>query len=69
MKGKIVYLSSSEAWEFLKPRHYAGRRPSISEAFGWEINGNLVAVCTFGKPASAPLCRGICGEEHYKSVY
>lgn len=69
MKGKIVYLTSREAWEFLKPRHYAGRKPSISVAFGWEIEGKLVAVITFGKPASPYLCKGICGEEFSANVY
>lgn len=69
MKGEILYLTSKEAWEFLKPRHYAGRKPPISKAFGWKIDGELVAVCTFGKPASPPLCRGICGEENSKYVY
>lgn len=69
MKGKLIYLSSKEAWDFLKPRHYAGRKPPISKSFGWEINGELAAVCTFGKPASPPLCRGICGEENSKYVY
>ena len=69
MKGKITYLTSKEAWDFLKPRHYAGRKPQISKAYGWEIDGKLVAVCTFGKPASPSLCNGICGEEHSHSVY
>lgn len=69
MKGKVLYLSAQEAWDFLKPRHYAGRKPQISKAFGWEIGGQLVAVCTFGKPASPSLCRGICGEEYSSSVY
>ena len=69
MKGKVIYLTAKEAWDFLKPRHYAGRKPQISEAFGWEIDGELVAVCTFGKPASPPLCVGICGKEYSKDVY
>lgn len=69
MKGRIVNLTAKEAWDFLKPRHYAGRKPSISEAFGWIIENKLVAVCTFGKPASPFLCIGICGEKHYKCVY
>ena len=69
MRGKITYLTSKEAWDFLKPRHYSGRKPSISEAFGWEIDGELVAVCTFGKPASPCLCMGVCGEKHSASVY
>lgn len=69
MKGEILYLSAKEAWEFLKPRHYAGRKPQISKAFGWQIDNQLVAVCTFGKPASPSLCTGICGKEYSSSVY
>lgn len=69
MEGKIISLTSSEAWEFLKDKHYAGRKPSISKAFGWIIDENLVAVCTFGKPASNSLCVGICGKEYSKNVY
>lgn len=69
MKGELVNLTSSEAWEFLKPRHYAGRKPQISKAFGWVIDSELVAVCTFGKPASPPLCKGVCGPENSHSVY
>jgi hypothetical protein len=69
MKGEITYLTGSEAWEFLKDKHYAGRRPSISKAFGWVINGETVAVVTFGKPASPSLCFGICGEKHRSNVY
>lgn len=69
MKGNILYMSAKEAWEFLKPRHYAGRKPTISKAFGWEINYKLVAVCTFGKPASPSLCDGICGKGYSESVY
>jgi hypothetical protein len=33
------------------------------------IDNRLVAVCTFGKPASPPLCKGICGEKYSKHVY
>lgn len=69
MKGNILYLTSKEAWDFLRPRHYAGRKPQITEAFGWQINGRLVAVCTFGKPASPYLCFGICGKEWSNNVY
>lgn len=67
--GEIVCLDAKKAWEFLKPRHYAGRKPQISAAYGWIINGDLVAVCTFGKPASPFLCTGICGEKNSKFVY
>lgn len=69
MKGKLLYLTAKEAWEFLKPRHYAGRKPQITKAFGWSIEDELVAVCTFGKPASPFLCKGICGVDNAKDVY
>ena len=70
MKGNIKEIDYKSAVDFLLPRHYAGRIPTISRAFGWfESGGRLVAVCTFGKPASPFLCRGICGEQHAHSVY
>ena len=69
MNKEIIFLTAKQAWDFLKDKHYAGRKPPISKAFGWEIDGQLVAVCTFGKPASPTLCTGICGEEHSQSVY
>ena len=70
MKGNIEEIDYKSAVNFLLPRHYAGRIPTISKEFGWfEGGGRLVAVCTFGKPASPSLCRGICGEQHAKSVY
>jgi len=69
MKGKILQLSYKEACDFLLPRHYAGRKPVISKAFGWYINSMLVAVCSFGKPASPSLCKGIMGGEYSSNVY
>lgn len=69
MTGILQIISAKEAWEFIKPRHYAGRKPPISRAFGWYIKNELVAVCTFGKPASPSLCVGICGKENSQYVY
>lgn len=51
------------------PKHYAGRKPQVTKAFGWYEDDRLVAVCTFGKPASHQLCDGICGKEFSSSVY
>lgn len=51
------------------PKHYAGRKPQVTKAFGWYEDDRLVAVCTFGKPASPQLCDGICGKEFSSSVY
>ena len=69
MKGQILTISYKEAVNYLLPRHYSGRIPSISWAFGWYIKKELVAVCTFGKPASNSLCVGICGKDFSKNVY
>lgn len=69
MKGEILTIDYKTAVSFLLPKHYSGRTPSISWAFGWFIDGELVAVCTFGKPASSSLCDGIAGKENSKIVY
>jgi hypothetical protein len=62
-------ISYSEAISFLLPRHYAGRKPSITFSFGYFENDTLKAVCTFGKPASNSLCVGVCGLEYSPKVY
>lgn len=74
MKGYIVEIDSKTAIDFLLPKHYSGRTPPISKAYGWYkskelTDENLMAVCTFGKPASPSLCKGICGEKWSASVY
>lgn len=67
--GNIVLLDAKSAWDFLKDKHFAGRKPNISIAFGWLIDGWLSAVCTFGKPASNFLCESICGKDEAENVY
>ena len=62
-------IDYTTAINFLLPRHYSGRKPPIKWAFGWYDNGQLKAVCTFGKPASNTLCDGVCGKENSKYVY
>ena len=69
MKREVCIISYKEAVDFLLPKHYSGRTPSISYAFGWKIENKLVAVCTFGKPASNSLCEGVCGKEYSSNVY
>ena len=69
MKGEIFTLDYQVAVNFLLPKHYSGRTPSISVAFGWYIEKELVAVCSFGKPASPSLCKGVAGEHYSASVY
>lgn len=69
MKGRVEYIDNKTATDFLLPKHYSGRMPCISQAFGWYFGDELKAVCTFGKPASPNPCRGICGEKYSKHVY
>lgn len=66
---KVEQITHDLALEFIMPRHYAGRKPQITRAFGWYDDDKLVAVCTFGKPASPQLCDGICGKEFSPNVY
>ena len=69
MNGRIEIIDSKTAGEFLLPRHYSGRLPTMSVAFGWYFDDELKAVCSFGKPASPSLCKGICGKEYSHCVY
>lgn len=64
---KVKQISYKEAVDFLLPKHYSGRIPSIHKAFGWFDGDVLKAVITYGKPASPSLCRGVCGDQ-YKDV-
>ena len=69
MERKIKLITHEQALDFIMPKHYAGRKPQITKAFGWYEDDRLVADCTFGKPASHQLCDGICGKEFSSSVY
>lgn len=66
---EIKQIGYKQAVDFLLPRHYSGRKPPVTWAFGWYDNGRLMAVCTFGKPASNTLCDGVCGKSNSKNVY
>jgi hypothetical protein len=63
---KITY---EETKPFILKKHYLGRMPSISYAYGLYFNGSLRGVLTIGKPASNSLCVGICGDAYSKFVY
>lgn len=69
MKEFTCKISHKQAKDFLLPKHYSGRLPSISYAFGHFVDNELVAVCTFGKPASNSLCKGVCGDKFSSQVY
>lgn len=57
------------ASDFVLKHHYSNRKPQITCAFGYYIGEELVAVCTFGKPASNSLCEGVCGVGFKACVY
>lgn len=64
----MEHIDYKTAVDFLLPRHYSGRIPSISHAFGCFEDKTLKAVCTFGSPASPSLCRGVAGEKWRHNV-
>lgn len=65
----ITEIAYDDAVNFLLPRHYSGRKPVVSKAFGVIEDGVLKAAITYGKPASPWLCKGICGERYSDAVY
>lgn len=65
----VQQILSKETHEYLLKIHYAKRIPPINYAFGLFNNGELVGVCTYGKPASTTLQKGICGIENAQYVY
>lgn len=69
MRGKILSITHAVAKDFLLDKHYSGRTPSITYAYGLYENNDIVAVCTFGKPASCHLCDGVCGREYSDKVF
>lgn len=68
MSYSVREITRAETEPFVIGIHYAKRWPSISWSFGLFDDHKLVGVCTYGTPASAPLKRGICGEELKDSV-
>ena len=46
---EIKTIAYDTAKDFLLPRHYSGRIPSISYAYGCYNDDNLVGVLTVGK--------------------
>lgn len=66
---EVKQISPKLTHDFILRKHYAQRLPSISFAFGLYLDGDLRGVCTIGKPASMPLCDGICGKEYRDRIY
>lgn len=59
----VKKIDPREAAPFILKIHYAKRMPPISHAYGLIKKNQLHGVVTYGKPASRPLCVGVCGPE------
>jgi len=68
MDKLVKEITRNECSEFILQIHYAKRWPSITYAFGLFDQDELIGVCTFGTPPSAPLKRGIAGDEFKADV-
>ena len=66
---KVKSIKKEQCKEWLLYKHYARRLCSISFSFGLFNNENICGILTIGKPASNPLCIGVCGKENSKYVY
>lgn len=60
---EVRKINRNDCEEFILEIHYAKRYPSITYAFGLFDKNNLIGIVTYGTPPSAPLRRGIAGEE------
>lgn len=69
MIGEVLEIQYDMATDFLIQRHYSGRTPVVQKAFGWFVQGELKAVCTFGKPATPAICDALCGEKYSQNVF
>ncbi len=58
----IVAASRNDLKPFLLNIHYAKRFPSVSHAYGLDVDGKIEGVVTYGTPPSATLRNGIAGK-------
>ena len=65
----VKSIKSELCKDWLLNKHYAKRLCSISYSFGLFNNKILIGILTIGKPASNPLCIGVCGEKNKDYVY
>lgn len=76
----ILTIKNKQAYDKLINNHYLHRTPSITYSFGLFdkekkdkttfgfSQDRMIGVITYGIPPSPPLCKVICGEEHFKDV-
>lgn len=64
----IAPISAEFALSLAVERHYLHRRCPCSFAFGLFANGYLYGFIIYGTPSSAPLRRGLAGDDHAENV-
>jgi hypothetical protein len=60
---EVREISRPDCKRFIEEIHYAKRWPSVTYRFGLFCGSELVGVVTYGTPSSAPLRRGVAGDE------
>jgi len=65
---KVEKIKREECEDYILNIHYAKRWPSITYAYGLFEGNELVGVVTYGTPPSAPLRRGIAGDEYISDI-
>lgn len=64
----MARIDYQTAMAFLKNKHYSGRNPPTSFAFGLFVEGELQAVITYGSPPSKTLQEGVLGVDYKFNV-
>lgn len=64
----VCYTDQRETWNMIQNKHYAGRIPPITRAYGLHENGKQIGALTIGQPASRPLCTGLLGEQYADQI-
>ena len=65
---KVRRIERNQCSHFILNVHYSRRWPSISYAFGLFDNDELTGIVTYGTPPSAPLKKGIAGDNNKDKV-
>ena len=67
-KYHIKEIPRKQAQDIVVKYHYLHRKAPCSFSFGLFLGGELKGVILYGTPSSAPLRKGICGEEEKNNV-
>ncbi len=64
----VTRIARADCEPFIIGIHYAHRWPSISYCFGLFDEKELIGVVTYGTPPSAPLKRGVAGDDNKANI-